>query len=610
MKKFLIYAGALAFSALTMQSCLDFDDPGDELGFGSIQLENPNSVAISRTGVDSINYRFQLENEAQLKAITTSLNTVISQAMSTQFCIRGGKGNELPGAHAYQYQYTNGGPDLYAQYFVVPHYDFEFGPQLTSSYDLSDYRGSAAGAYTMAKNAVMPLLHHASVDSVPEVKAMGLLLYSLAAQEAVDISGAITYLEDKQNLEDVRTYNDIRTVYYGIVDNLDTIVACLKNFENRPEWYKKNLFARRGLIKTTFTKSIITNLNTDYDLIDLYIRMANSLKLRMAMNIVKVEPETAKKWAEEAVASGVVEAANQQSGLSKSTAGAAVDHPLATLATEDWQDAKLCASLECVLKSYNHPYLQYMFKKNDGAIVNKNTGVVTEPNTTVCGIRAGVKVGKGKLGDMNNHIYYSMLNKEVIKSCPLYYFKWSEVDFLRAEGAVRGWNMGGSAEFFYNRAIDNACAELPGNFNPIYTDAMEEYKNLEAPIAYTNVDPIGDGEDWESLTKVGVKWNDSDTPEVKLEKIITQKYIAMFPLSTVAWTDLRRTGYPKLFPVQNANDGDGTLKDGDIIRRIPWVPTEPISIEMVNNSGIQALGNGATDTQAQRLWWDVDVANF
>lgn len=608
MKKFLIYAGALAFSALSMQSCLDFDDPGDELGLSSIKVQG----AIHRGNVDKIDYRFQLaDNEEDgkklLQNLTKTLEIEVAQAMPAQYCLRGGKNAELPGAHAYQYQYTNVGTDLYAQYFVVPHYDFEYGPELTSTYDLSDYRGSATANYTMAKNAVMPLLHHPSVDSIPEVKAIALLLYSLAAQEAVDNTGAITYLEDKQNLENVRTYDDMKTVYYNVVDNLDTIVACLKNFENRPDWYKDNLLGRRGMIKKNFAHSMIA---ANGDIIDVYIRMANSLKLRMAMNIVKVEPTTAQKWAEEAVASGVIEAEDQQCGLSAYNAGAY--HPLQDIATESWNDAKLCASFESILQSYNHPYLQYMFKKNDGDIINRNTGAKTEKDSKVCGIRAGVKVGKSKLGDMNNYIYYSMMVKDVIKNCPLYYIKWSEVDFLRAEGIIRGWNVGGdqTAEFYYNRAIDNGCAEFPGQFNEAYTNAMAEYKNLEEPIAYVNVDPIGDGEDWESVTKVGVKWNDGDDLETKLEKIITQKYIAIFPLSTVAWTDLRRTGYPKMFPVQNPDDGDGSLELGDIIRRIPWVPGDLIAAEMVANSGLAALGDGAEDTQAQRLWWDVDVPNF
>ena len=42
--------------------------------------------------------------------------------------------------------------------------------------------------------------------------------------------------------------------------------------------------------------------------------------------------------------------------------------------------------------------------------------------------------------------------------------------------------------------------------------------------------------------QVGVKWDEGDSDEVKLEKIVTQKYIANFPQSAEAWTTFRRTG--------------------------------------------------------------------
>ena len=45
-----------------------------------------------------------------------------------------------------------------------------------------------------------------------------------------------------------------------------------------------------------------------------------------------------------------------------------------------------------------------------------------------------------------------------------------------------------------------------------------------------------------------------------------------------------------------------------MIRRIPWVPTDPAGKEMVNKSGIPALGG--PDLQATRLWWDIDAPNF
>lgn len=43
--------------------------------------------------------------------------------------------------------------------------------------------------------------------------------------------------------------------------------------------------------------------------------------------------------------------------------------------------------------------------------------------------------------------------------------------------------------------------------------------------------------------------------ETNLERIITQKWIAIFPLGTEAWTEHRRTGYPRLLPAVVDNSG-------------------------------------------------------
>ena len=131
---------------------------------------------------------------------------------------------------------------------------------------------------------------------------------------------------------------------------------------------------------------------------------------------------------------------------------------------------------------------------------------------------------------------------------------------------------------------------------------------LETPVDYIQKEVSGDGEDWPSVTKIGVKWNDGDDQETKLEKIITQKYIALFPLSTEAWTEMRRTGYPKVFPVLNTDDGDGSIEQGEMIRRIPWNASDPIVQQLIEASGIPTLGG--PDLQATRLWWDVDKSNF
>ena len=131
----------------------------------------------------------------------------------------------------------------------------------------------------------------------------------------------------------------------------------------------------------------------------------------------------------------------------------------------------------------------------------------------------------------------------------------------------------------------------------------------EKATPYTYVDPTGASPSIKSVTKIGVKWNEGDSPEIKLEKIITQKYIAAYPESFEAWVDLRRTGYPKLFDVLNVDDSDGSLQQGDIIRRLPFPGRlDPATLQDIQATGMKALGG--PDVVATRLWWDVNKGNF
>ena len=635
MKKHFIYLMMLGGAALSLQSCLDFDDPGDELSVD----QSAGTGEHFQGDIDIIDYLTERTEEEVDKAIE-DLTPYFGYSLSAQYAMRGGKENGMPEAHAYQYQYSLG-TDNYAGYFVVSHSDFPYAnATLTSTYNLCDaFNGGPLGNYTLVKNALMPLLHHPSIDALPEVKAINLLYYCIAAQEAADVSGPFTYLEDKQNLETPQTYNDLATIYYGIVENLDTIVACLKHFQEQPQWYQDKV---KEYVLMDY-QTARCGIDGDYSyLIESYWRLANSLKLRMGMRLVKVEPETARKWAEEAVASGVVEAqhidpevfkpyaldreltANEQGAIDAAKqnmlASEKMEHgmfpamsgftnPLVEIAGS-WSDTRLNASFESLLASLDHPYMKYFWKKNSNTVNNVAAG------ERVMGIRAGTFVEQGQTFATNRYIAYSTFVPDLMANAPLYFVKLAEVLFLRAEGALRGWNMGGTAQDFYEQGIiyasldeptDRQWYEMDGNGAWDYTSYLYDYMNRTQPIAYEQVDAI-DNDVWPSVTKIGVKWDEADSQEVKLEKIITQKYIAIFPLSTEAWAELRRTGYPKIFPVLNPDEGDGTLEDGDIIRRMPWIPTDPEVQKNVQETGIPALGG--SDFQATRLWWDVDVPNF
>ena len=591
---------ATAVAAFGFTSCLEFDDPLESLTIDQYALED----SVYHGHPEEINYDINI-TEAQFEQALAHLDTYLKQAKGGQYAMRGGKNGDYPGEHAYQRQFSLG-PDNYAQYTTVPHYDFMYGT-LQSTYDIStEFNPGPNSSYLIVKNSMVPLLNHPAIDSIPELKAIYLLMLDYSTQEIVDIHGAMPYknfLENKQQAP--FTYNSLEEIYKTIVAHIDLINACLRHYESRPDWYKQRL---QTLMNQNL--EISKDKYTGRTGMDSWIRFANSLKLRIAMHCVKVEPALAKQWAEEAVAGGVVENTDQEFALMGFQMG--FGHPL-NMIWITWGDARLSASFESLLMSLDHPYTkgEYPFFKNNGnAMVNTKTGEILPANTRIVGLREGIHPGMGQSAASNPMLNCSVFDADFMAEAPLYLMKLSEVDFLRAEGAIRGWNMGGSACEFYERGIRYGYLfeRSLEDYHLDYDMQVDDYMARTEPVPYTYHDPLGLVADEPSVTKIGVKWNDDDSQEVKLEKIITQKYIANFPYSFESWTDLRRTGYPKLFPVLNADEGDGTLKYGDIIRRCVFPDTDDASVVDIIATGLDALGG--EDWQSTRLWWDVDVPNF
>ena len=574
--KIFVYA-ALALSAFGMQSCLDYDTPGDE--FNANQTIVP--PVISSGKADVIDYEKVISDEGVAEAIM-ALDDNIRTAQTGVYGIRGGKDGGAPEARAYQFCYTHG-PDNYVQYFCVPHYDFPYSNfTLRSTYDMC--KGSIGGpgsGFSSAKLYIAPLLNTEKIDSVPELKAIFLTLFNYSAIENADLFGPMPYeefkaLRDKSPFE----YNDVRTIYYGVKKNLDDAIACLKYYkDNRSQAYKEQL--------ANVMYSYLTIVNEPYSKtwedMEPWIRFANSLKLRMAIHMSGIEPETAKTWAEEAVRDGVITDVDNEVAIYPTFSGK--DHPLVDIT--GWSDAVMGASFLNLLENLDHPYMKYLFTKNSvglakspQAVEGSSCPATTPMNSVYVGMRDGVAPGEGQAAANNPYCGYSMLDKAYLAQtqAPLFLMKCSEVYFLLAEGALRGWNMGGTAKQFYEQGIRNASLEARSFMGNKYNQLVDDYLNVEAPKGIPYVDPQGLTPDMPSVTKIGVKWNEGDSPEVKLEKIITQKYIASFPYSYESWVDLRRVGYPKLFPILGVADGDGTIGAGDpwvqtkenIMRRIPW----------------------------------------
>lgn len=553
----------------------------------------------------------------QAKAAMSALDVKFGQCKTGVYNMRGGKEGGVPASHAYQYQY-NLDVDNYCQYFVISHKDFPYANNtITTTYNISGFNGAGHSGYNLVKQIFPNLLVSPEINNLPELKAVYLLYFDLMAQENADLSGPFTFNEDKSDSQDPRTYNSVKDIYYAIKADIDNCVACWEYYDaNRDDSYKTVINDYLDTMESdgnaNWNYSYYSGKKAPEHRFVTFMHLANSLQLRLAMHMSKVEPETAKKWAEEAVQRGVIANVKEQQGVFPTTIG--FTHPLVEIGCT-WNDTRISASFESLLMSLDHPYTKYFFLPNANDIENLSTHAITSADDRIIGIRSGEYVGEGQSAGTNPFINYSVFDKEVIGTAPLYFISYAETCFLQAEGAIRGWNMGGQAKDFYEAGIRNGYLEDPSYLEQgwlsaehDYTEYVDDYLQVDKAKDYTQVDPQGLGEPWPSVTKIGVKWNESDSPETKLEKIITQKYIALFPDSKEAWTELRRTGYPKLFPVLNASDGDGSIKQGEMIRRIPYRYTDPVQLGYWEATGLPALGG--PDVQATRLWWDVDAPNF
>ncbi len=484
--------------------------------------------------------------------------------------------------HKYQY-YRSNSIDNYAGYWTTTKGTFAFGGALPTLYTYpNDYLGGSLDnqIFTQSVNAIL----HAAELGKPEWRAVALIIQAYAAHEMVDFAGSIPFT-DWRNVNRIppMTYEKGADIYEILFADLDEAIQILK--ERQPS--VEEIAKIEDPLKKTFTQGDWRN----------WVRFANCIKLRMAMNIVNVDAAKAQQLAEAAVNDeiGVLTEASPRDLAYYMTDYNATN--VWYFIGNTWHDIRLGASLENIMKHFNHPLLNRWFDTNSYPIKEKNSGV--QAPIDVYGVRAGISMRNNNTTGKDKGGYgpFATLTGEY-QYMAQPFFKRTEVLFLRAEGALRGWNMGGEAQDFYEKAIRLSLEEHG------ITDAevIDAYINqTDADVRDVDyIDPYNEQHNIKGRVKVDVKWNEADSKELKLEKIITQKYIGNFPMGGEAWTNFRRTGYPRLFPVY-INDMKDQGVDTELqLRRIPMVETTNNTLEIA--SLVEALG--APNTGATRVFWD------
>lgn len=415
------------------------------------------------------------------------------------------------------------------------------------------YRNVMFNAYDIANK---------TKDRYDQFYALSLILKVEGMHRVTDTFGPIIYSDFGSQATTIE-YDSQEEVYNQMFEELDFAVAELTTRYNAGE-------------ESTFVSTDLSGYNGDYKA---WVKFANTLRLRLAMRIVKVNPVLAKLEAEKAIAHefGVM---TVNEDLFK-IVSPVYTNPIATI-SNSWLDIRMSADMESILRGYEDPRIASYFN------------VSTQFPGEYKGVRTGIElIAKA------DHQDFSGIGS-VVSSNEIVLMTTAEAYFLRAEGALRGWDMGGTAQDFYEQGI-----EMSFNQRGVSGAAAYKVDNVKTPIAY--VDPNFPVNNSAPVNNVTIAWDDADTNEIKLQKIITQKWIGGFPEGQEAWSDYRRTGYPKLFPVL-VNYSGGTITTQFGPRRINFVQSERTNNPGGVASGISNLGG--PDNGGTRVWWDTTGPNF
>jgi len=316
-----------------------------------------------------------------------------------------------------------------------------------------------------------------------------------------------------------------------------------------------------------------------------WIKFANTLRLRLALRISNVDPARAKTEAEAAVAAGVMTTSPGDDALIQRSTKGSDGNGLSIMS--DWNEFRMSASMESVLKGYNDPRLPVYFLPavNTGKYQGLRNGLSVDQlgkdaNKADNNSHAGPRWASPAAGGISTYLSTS---QNVMATAEAY--------FLRAEGALLNWNMNGTAKDLYNAGITNSLAQWG------ITDAtiVNNYVNsMNTPI------PPGDYLNSPAMTNIPVKFA-ADLATEK-EQIATQKWLALFPDGMEAWADYRRSHILKLYPVVNSDNPDITNTSTQWIRRIPFLLSETQNNAAAVKAAVPLL-NGP-DKVTTPLWWD------
>jgi hypothetical protein len=408
------------------------------------------------------------------------------------------------------------------------------------------------------------LVYESKDISSQAIYSLAQIVKIMGMHRATDLFGPIPY-SDMEPGKVKAKYDTQEQVYRSFLQELDEAVATLSQY------------------------GVTNKVLEEYDPVyggdtSKWIRLGNSLMLRLAMRVRYADPALAQQYITKATtnAGGLIEN-DDQAGKLATSSKYIFHHSLVTML--GYKELKMGATIYSYLVGYNDPRAEKYFTKNTAGT----------NQTDFYAVRSGIN----PVTDAT--IYEKYSEPTVVNSTPTYWLRASEVQFLLAEAALIGWYTNDTAENLYKKGIELSFTE-----NGLTAAQAQSYYNSSAlPANY--IDLKNSSYSVNAVSTIDKKWLSSGTEEEQLEQIITQKYLANYPNGFESWSEWKRTGYPRMFgvPFDLSNKGTQNVSSSGKeygVRRYPF-PQKEFELNRENVTAAQAL-LGGTDNAATNVWWD------
>jgi len=335
-------------------------------------------------------------------------------------------------------------------------------------------------------------------------------------------------------------------------------------------------------------------------------RFANSLMLRLAMRLSKVDQATAKEYVNKAFSNGLI-TSNDQNVMLYHTDGVTTNdssEPYAKIFSHEDYEFFLSEFFVDMLKDTDDPRLALIATVCEHPS-NDIQGSSYEYGDSTPSIQQGLPSGWNDgpssayyIGKYDSRFlsdgsyitagtsyesYFSVPNRYTYAepTSPTFIVTYAQTQLLLAEAAYRGW-VSGSAEEYYEEGVRAAMEQFSLYKSSGAASLYSKYLTDDAIDEYLENNPYDAGN--------------------ALEQINTQYYINCFCDEYETFANWRRSGYPELTAPSNAAIYGESASDGTIPRRFRY-PNDESQVNSTNyNSAVANLSNG--DKFNSRMWWD------